>query len=94
VDRSGIEALRTAARSYLPELAQGAAFAAKARSRAGNQAVHTELACEVLCGMSAEAAAEITDMALKELPTNGALPAYELWRQRIQNQFIAEGVKA
>ncbi len=94
VERSGIDALRTAARSYLPQLAQGAAFAAKARSRAGNPAVHTELACEVLCGMPAEAAAEITDMALNELPTNGVLPTYELWRQRIQNQFLAEGVKA
>ncbi len=94
VERSSIDALRTAAKSYLPQLAQGAAFAAKARSRAGNPAVHTELACEVLCGMPAEAAAEITDMALNELPTNGVLPTYELWRQRIQNQFLAEGVKA
>src|SRR5919202_3576900 len=59
VDRWAIEALRIAARSYLPQLAQGAAFAAKTRSRAGNPAVHTELACEILCGMSAEAAAEI-----------------------------------
>jgi hypothetical protein len=94
VERSSIDALRTAAKSYLPQLAQGAAFAAKARFRAGNLAVHTELACQVLCGMSAEAAAEITDMALNELPTNGVLPAYEVWRQRIQNQFLAEGVKA
>ena len=93
VDRSAIEALRTAARSYLPQLAQGAAFAAKARSMAGNISVHTELACEVLCGISAEAAAEITDIALKDLPTNGALPGYEVWRQRIQHQFLAEGVK-
>jgi hypothetical protein len=94
VDSAAIEALRTAAGSYLPQLAQGAAFAAKARQRAGNPAIHTEIACEVLCGMSAEAAAEITDIALENLPTDGVLPAYEVWRQRIQNQFAAEGVQA
>ncbi|HAX77580.1 MAG TPA: hypothetical protein DCY88_17520, partial [Cyanobacteria bacterium UBA11372] len=94
VDRAAIEALRTGAGSYLPQLAQGAAFAAKARSRAGNPALHTEIACQVLCGMSALAAAEITDIALKDLPMDGALPAYEIWRQRIQNQFAAGGLTA
>ena len=40
-----------------PQLAQGVAFAAKARQRAGNPAPHTDLACRIVCGMSAEEAA-------------------------------------
>lgn len=94
VDRPALESLRIASADYWPQLAQGVAFAAKARARAGNPAVHTDLACEVLCGMSAEAAAEMTDMALKNLQSDGALPAYEVWRQRIQCQFAESEVNA
>lgn len=93
VERSTIEALREVAKSYHPELAQGAAFAAKARQRAGNPAAHTELACEVLCGLSADAAAETTDTALDQLPSNSVEPAYEVWRRRIQSQFAVKEVK-
>lgn len=95
VDGTAVETLRIAASDYIPELAQGAAFAAQARSKAGNPTAHTEMACQILCGMSAEAAAEITDVALKNLsPTCSEmiLPAYEVWRQRIQAQFVAMGV--
>ncbi len=86
-DRYALEALGSAAGLYGPELAQGAAFAAKARQRAGNPAPHTELACAVLGGISAEAAATATDIALQHVATDGAEPAYELWRQRIQARF-------
>ena len=86
-DFFGLEMLQTAAGSDWPHLAQGAAFAAKARLRANNLTLHTKIACQVLCGMSAETAAEITDIALQNLPTDAALPAYEIWRQRIQEQF-------
>lgn len=88
VDRTVIKALKTAAEHYGPHLGQGAAFAAKARQRAGNSAPHTELACEVLCGMSAHAAAKITDAALEGLPPDGKDPAYEVWRGRIRAQFM------
>jgi hypothetical protein len=91
VDRSRIELLREAAGPYAAQLAQGAAFAAKTRQRAGNPAPHTESACQVLCGLSAEAAADVTDAALRGLPPDGAEPAYEVWRQRIQ-RAIALGV--
>jgi hypothetical protein len=90
VERSAIEALRAAAGSYRPHLAQGAAFAAKARQRAGNPARHTEIACVALCDMSASEAAQITDVVLKDLPFDGPLPAYAVWRQRIQAQFAKE----
>jgi hypothetical protein len=62
VGHAAIEAMRIAAQPYTPQLAQGVAFAAKARQRANNPAAHTEMACKVLCGLSAEAAALITDV--------------------------------
>jgi enediyne biosynthesis protein E3 len=94
VDQAGIEAMRMAAQAYTPQLAQGAAFAAKARQRANNPAAHTEMACKVLCGLSTEAAALITDVALERVPGDGKEPAYEVWRQRIQAQFGMEAVTA
>jgi hypothetical protein len=87
VCESALELLREAAGEYLPQVAQGVAFAAKARERAGNPAPHTDLACRVLCRASAERAAAITDSALENLPPDGVEPAYEAWRQRIQEQF-------
>jgi hypothetical protein len=87
-DATHVELLREAAGPYLAQAAQGAAFAAKARQRAGNPAPQTELACGVLCGASADAAAAVTDAALRNLPPDGAEPAYEIWRRRIQQQFI------
>jgi enediyne biosynthesis protein E3 len=92
VDYSAIAALGTAAGPFRLQLAQGAAFAAKARQRANNPAVHTERACEVLCGLSAAAAATLTDAALENLPLDGAEPAYEVWRQRIRARFAKEVV--
>jgi len=87
VERGVIEALRDAAGPYVPFVAQGAAFAAKARQRAGNPAAHTERACAILCEMSAEEAARVTDDALEDLPPDGEEPAYEVWRQQIQGRF-------
>lgn len=87
VERPVLEALREACGDFLPQLAQGAAFAAKARLRAGNLAGHTGLACEIVCGLSAESAAGITDSALEGLSDAGETPAYEVWRRRIQSKF-------
>jgi hypothetical protein len=82
-----LERLVRQARDCAPELAQGAAFAAKARQRAGNMTPHTEAACQVLCRMPAAAAAQETDRALQRLPSDGQLPAYEVWRDRIRSTF-------
>lgn len=84
---SHLESFRDAAGPFLAQAAQGAAFAAKARQRAGNPAPHSDLACRILCGAPAEAAAAVTDAALTGLPPDGAQPAYEIWRRRIQKQF-------
>jgi hypothetical protein len=79
-----LRVLRLRAAGFEPHLAQGAAFAAKARQRAGNPARHTEAACRVLAGCSAAAAAAITDRALAALPDNENGRSYELWRERIR----------
>lgn len=103
VPAAAIEELRRAAGEHAPQLAQGAAFAAKARVRAANPAPHTDLACRILCGMSAEEAAAVTDRAMEELPPDGPdvsdvqdggaswVPAFEVWRQRIQQRFVQGG---
>jgi hypothetical protein len=83
------------------QVAQGVAFAAKARLRAGLMMPHTELAAKLLCGTSAEKAARICDEAV---PARGddrgtardgsAVPAYEVWRRRIANEFQLPGEPA
>jgi hypothetical protein len=89
--RGAMESLRVAADGHLPALAQGVAFAAKTRQHAANLNPHTETVCRLICGHSAEALAAITDAALDDLREEGELPAYEVWRRRIQNK-IALGV--
>ena len=89
-DRAAIESLRNAAGEHVAALAQGVAFAAKTRQHAANLNPHTEIVCRVICRQSAEEAARITDAALKDLPSHDHLPAYEVWRRRIQNKFALE----
>jgi hypothetical protein len=94
VERSALETLRTAAGGHWPALAQGAAFAAKARLRAGILIPETELACAVLCGgATAAEAAAVTDEAMPAVaaPVAAApegLPLFELWRLGIQQRFL------
>jgi hypothetical protein len=88
-DFTSVEALRKSAGPYAPELAQGAAFAAKARQRAGIHAEHTNLACRVFCRLSAEEASAVTDRALKDLPPDADPPAYEVWRERIRTTITS-----
>jgi predicted secreted protein len=86
--RADLEELRRAAGAYAPELAQGTVFAAKARQRAGNIVAPTELAAEVICGLSAAGAAAVSDAALPDLPAGRPdEPAFEAWRRRIQDHF-------
>jgi enediyne biosynthesis protein E3 len=80
----GLALLRTAAGSDAVQLAQGAAFAAAARDHAGNPAAHTALACRVLAGCSATAAAELTIASRRDLPADVTEPAYEVWRARLR----------
>ena len=84
---SVLRALRDLAGPSWPQLAQGAAFAAKARQRAGNLTPYTDLAAKVFAGLSAADAARLCDTTLENLPADAAQPAYEIWRQRIQQHF-------
>lgn len=79
--------LRNASGPYHADLAQGAAFAAGARTRAGLVVPHNELAARELCDMSVEAAAKVTDDARIDLPPDADVPAYEVWRQRTKHHF-------
>ncbi|MEY2409115.1 MAG: enediyne biosynthesis protein [Verrucomicrobiota bacterium] len=90
-DLDELKSLRDAAGTCLPQLAQGAAFAAKARSRARNLSTYQEMACRILCDMSAVDAARLTDEALENLPVSEELPAFEIWRRRIQHRFAPVG---
>jgi hypothetical protein len=84
---AAIESLREVAEGHLPAFAQGVAFAAKTRLRAANLNPHTELVCRLICGNTAEETAAITDAALEDLHEEDGLPAYEVWRRRIQDKF-------
>ncbi|HKP83987.1 MAG TPA: DUF1702 family protein [Pyrinomonadaceae bacterium] len=85
--RAAIESLRVAVNEHLPAFAQGVAFAAKTRQRAANLNPHTETVCRLIWKDSAAAVAAITDAALEDLREESGLPAYEIWRRRIQNKI-------
>lgn len=85
-DEKALIRLHGHADRYGPQLAQGAAFAAKARLRAGLATPYTSLAASALCGLSAEEAARVTDECL---PRTRTKDAYEHWRHAIQERFAA-----
>lgn len=81
--------LREAAGEHRGVLAQGAAFGAQARLRAGLLQSHTTVATGVFCQMSPQEAAKVTEEALPAdgdaapADADGSTPAYERWRRRI-----------
>jgi hypothetical protein len=89
-DADGLEGLIKASGPHRACLGQGAAFAAKARERAGNPAQHTELACQTICGMAAVSAAAITDHALPTVGRDDSGEAYEFWRAEIRRRLEAQ----
>jgi hypothetical protein len=72
-------------------LAQGAAFAAKARQQAGNPVEHTRRAVERICATSFELAAKLCDTELAEVSNRrgdaAGPPAFERWRSGIRGAF-------
>lgn len=84
VEKDEIETLKEAAGEGAAHLAQGCAFACKARERAENPVPHNELAAEVFCGLNAGQAAKITDDTLGNWPETTSLPHFEIWRTRIR----------
>ncbi|MBB4774775.1 DUF1702 family protein [Actinomadura livida] len=82
---ASLRELAARAGRHLPDAAQGAAFAAKARERAGVVTPHTVAAVRALCGMEVAEAARCTDEALPADPA--AADAYQTWRRRIRRRF-------
>lgn len=89
-DRHAIEAIASLAAPYRLQMARGAAIAAWGREQASNFAQYTDIVCEVFCGTSSVTAARIAGQALRNLPDESSEPAYETWRQRIQEQFATQ----
>lgn len=87
-DAPELGVVRAAAGPYLPHLAQGAVFAAKARAMTGLGMPHTDLAVRVLCDMSVDEAAILADEAAKDAAAAGGVE-YEAWRVRTRQHFEA-----
>jgi len=85
---AAIAELRQESGLHAAALAQGAAFAAKARQLAGNPAPHTDMACSVICQMPAEQAAALCDTAFaRNNPIHSCL--YQHWRLLLQKSFMS-----
>jgi len=82
---ASLRELAACADRHLPDVAQGAAFAAKARYLADLVTPHTVTAVRVLCGMEVAEAARCTDDARPADTAAG--DAYQAWRHRIRRRF-------
>ena len=71
VAQTTLESVRESAGPLWPHVAQGSAFAAKARQRAGNLSQYTDLATQTLCRLSAVEAARLCDTTLAEIMAQG-----------------------
>jgi len=80
----------SAAGEHLLHLAQGVTFAAEARELGGIPAAHTERACQLVCGMTASEAAQLTYSCLPST-SNGASD-FERWRTNIREELQGRGV--
>jgi len=89
-EEAALSELVSRAATFAPMLGQGATFAAVTRERGRNPAAHTELACRLICARTTAELAALADETGRDLPLDlpdrpdGAEPAFEVWRQRIQ----------
>ncbi len=84
-----LQSVLARAEPYGPQLARGAATAAWGRRQAGNQAAHTDLACEIYCGRDSGRAAAALDDAARDLPVISVEPVYEIWCRRTEQRLAA-----
>lgn len=89
VDETELRELWRRAGRYRAHLAQGSAFAAAARVRAGLVVPHVEAATRLFCGLSPADAAAVTDRTRPGLSLPGEPPAYEIWRSQIRETLTA-----
>jgi hypothetical protein len=85
--REGLEHLCVAAGPYRSQLAVAGTLAAKRRHGFGHLTAHTELACQVFCGLSGAQAASVANEALVGIPAAADASPYQIWRQRIARYF-------
>jgi enediyne biosynthesis protein E3 len=90
-DEQELGILARRAGKYLGNVAQGCAFAANARVRAGIVPEHTARATKVFCGTTPEDVARLADELRPADTVDGDKPAYEVWRQRLANEFVPFG---
>lgn len=84
----GLAGLRERAGEHRPQLAQGSAFAAEARDRAGLLLPHVGTATEALCARPPkEAAALVRQTRPRNEPFGEAVPGYEAWRTRLADRL-------
>lgn len=84
-----LAALAREAGEHRADAAQGAVFAAKARSYAGHVPEHTRAATGALAGLSVEAAAALADDSAPAPGAVGGEPDYERWRKHVREQLDA-----
>jgi hypothetical protein len=89
VERAELEHFAALAGPHLSRVAQGAAFAAEARLRAGLVVPHNELATEIFCGATVAEAAAATQDARAGLIDDASTPSFLTWRNRIADAFAA-----
>lgn len=90
-DEDELRVLWDRAGAHRAYVAQAAAFAAEARVRARTVVPHTELATRFFCGMSPAEAADVTWRARPAQVVDGDVPAFEVWRSRIADEFADLG---
>jgi hypothetical protein len=88
-DADALRSVLAHAHAYKPQLARGAATAAWGRQHAGNQAAHTDLACEIFCGRTSQDAAALVEQEARDLPVISVEPNYEIWRRRTEEKLAA-----
>jgi hypothetical protein len=93
VSSEEVKDLRLRSGRYAMSLAQGAAFAAKARQLADTPARHTEIACAILCGMPAANAASLCDETMGQVNMGLIDPAhpcpYQQWRALLRDRLAS-----
>lgn len=87
VGEDALVALLRGAPEYRAEIAQGAVLALRGRVVADLCTPHNEMAARVLCDRTPEEASDIAVKEIADLPEDGRVPAYEVFRQRIQKWF-------
>ncbi|MET9342216.1 MULTISPECIES: DUF1702 family protein [unclassified Nonomuraea] len=84
----GVDDLAALAASHRADLAQGAAFAAKAHHLSGIEPAGTAIAVERLTGADLATAAAWTDRAFEQVVSlPSSTTAYEAWRARIRHAW-------